>query len=56
MRCRMINPGAHKDEVVLTLMDSEEADHGELRLGIADEALREAIDVDTEVELTIRPA
>lgn len=54
-RCRLVNPGAHKDEFVFTLLDSEEADYAELRAGITDEQLREAIEVDTEVELTIRP-
>jgi len=55
MRCRLVNEGRHKDEFVFTLLDSDEADHSELRIGIADEQLREQIEVNTEVELTIRP-
>jgi len=54
-RCRLINEGAHKDEMVFTLLDSDKADHAELRLGIVDDDLRDAIEIDTEVELTIRP-
>ena len=55
-RCRMITEGQHKDELVFTLVDSNEADHAELRLGIAADDLREQIEIDTEIELTIRPA
>jgi hypothetical protein len=57
-RCRLVNPGVDKDEVVLTAVDGDVADqpHGELRLHIHNDDLRGLIEAGEEYELDIRPA
>lgn len=53
-RCRMVNAGIKKSEVVLTSIGG--VAHGELRLHIHDDGLRDLIEPGNEYELDIYPA
>jgi len=67
-RCRVINPGTHKDEVILQAITADEDDpdrvndyaeatpYGELRIGVADEDVRGYFEPGEEYYLDISKA